>query len=359
MPPFGPVGGIYESVEMVEKRKLGALFIEILPGLLLVVMVGVAGFVFVSWSDSSVANPLVLSLLLGIFLRTSMGQIGRFKEGIEYAPRFFLPVGIVFYALKNLNFLRIVEASSQAGVVILILVMLTILVSIMLIGKWLGQRAQIACLVAVGSAICGASAIAITSPAINAKSDDVSISLLSVTITALFGLFILLPFLAIIMDLDSRQYSFFAGSLLQFTGFVKAAVSKTPFLAPTMSNSEMVLSALSFKALKYLALVIAIPVFSSMTRGKFYIPPILVLFLVSGIAGTVFYYIDEVAYSTALLPYITPAYSISWAIAMAAIGLNADLRELLSNSGARAMIMSFAGFFCAIAVFFAGLCFLT
>ena len=42
-------------------------------------------------------------------------------------------------------------------------------------------------------------------------------------------------------------------------------------------------------------------------------------------------------------------------MAMAAIGLNADIKKLLSNNGTKALIMAFGGFFAAIAAFFIGL----
>jgi uncharacterized integral membrane protein (TIGR00698 family) len=322
-------------------------------GLLISTVIGLGVNALVSLSGLSIADPLVVSLIIGIICRTVMGERQTFRDGVAFAPKVLLPIGIVFYALVNLNFMRLVESDLKANLLVLVIICAIFFV-VILLGTWLGQKKQITYLVGIGSAICGASAIAVTSPAVNAESDDISISLLSVTIAALFGLFILFPFIAVIMNFTGTEYSFFAGSTLQFTGFVKAAVGKTPFLNKFLSNDELATMALSFKALKYLALVIAIPLLSSLTRGKLYIPPVVVLFILSAIAGTTFYLFDKEGYTKNLIPVIEPVYTFSWSIAMAAIGLNANLTELLSNNGARALIMSFAGFFAAVTVFLIG-----
>ncbi|MBI5099191.1 MAG: hypothetical protein HZB30_08110 [Nitrospirae bacterium] len=52
---------------------------------------------------------------------------------------------------------------------------------------------------------------------------------------------------------------------------------------------------------------------------------------------------------------IEPGIIVASSIAMSAIGLNADVRELFSNNGAKALIMAFAGFLAATFTFVAGL----
>lgn len=90
-----------------------------------------------------------------------------------------------------------------------------------------------------------------------------------------------------------------------------------------------------------------------MVRGKIHVPWVLWAFLGAGILGTGIYAADRVFYSKTLVPWIRPIYNISWSIAMAAIGLNADVKQLLSNNGAKALIMAFGGFFAAaITAFF-------
>lgn len=78
-------------------------------------------------------------------------------------------------------------------------------------------------------------------------------------------------------------------------------------------------------------------------------------FLAAGLIGTWIYSTQGDIFQLKLAQYIQPVHTISWSIAMSAIGLNADVRELFSNNGAKALIMAFAGFIAATLTFLAGL----
>jgi uncharacterized membrane protein YadS len=53
--------------------------------------------------------------------------------------------------------------------------------------NWLLVSGKLGCLISSGSAICGASAIAVLSPAMDAEPEDTSVSLLVVTAVGLIG----------------------------------------------------------------------------------------------------------------------------------------------------------------------------
>ena len=101
-------------------------------------------------------------------------------------------------------------------------------------------------------------------------------------------------------------------------------------------------------------ILIAIPLFASLTQKRFYLPWTLWLFLGAGLLGTLLAVTHREFYSATLIPMVKPLYAVSWSIAMAAIGLNADVRQLLSNNGARALMVAFAGCGAAIATFLIG-----
>jgi uncharacterized membrane protein YadS len=176
-----------------------------------------------------------------------------------------------------------------------------------------------------------------------------------VALVAIVGLFIVLPFLGTLFDITREIYCLLAGSILQFTGFVEAAIGSMPYLKAHMPERELTSLALSVKAVRYLGLLIAIPLFASLVKRRVYIPWILWTFLGAGLLGTGIYYKNEIFYNDTVIPIIKPIYYISWSIALAAVGLNADAKELLSNNGAKAMVMAFGGFFAAAATFFIGL----
>jgi len=323
------------------------------PSLSLVALIGGLAYGLAALLNSPVADPLVIAMVAGVIVRTAVGRRRTLHEGFAAAPLMCIPAGITFYAVKNLNFIRYAEMQ-PASMILAALIVLVYFVTILVLGRLLGQKDRISYLTAAGSGICGASAIAIASPAVDADSDDISISLLAVTTAALVALFTLLPFVATTVGMTDQTYGRLSGSVLQMTGFVKAAVTSVPFLSRQLSDKELASLALSIKAARYLGLLIAIPLFASLVQKRFYIPWVLWLFLGAGLLGTAVYATHRSFYVATLIPVVKPIYGVSWSIAMAAIGLNADARQLLSNHGAKALIMAFAGCVAAIATFFIG-----
>ncbi len=323
------------------------------PGLSLAALIGVSTYGLTALLNSPVADPLVIAMAVGVIIRTAVGRQAKCHDGFAAAPLICIPAGITFYAVKNLNFVKYAQMP-PASIVLAALVVLVYFATILLLGRLLGQKDRISYLTAAGSGICGASAIAIASPAVDADSDDISVSILAVTVAALVALFTLLPFVATTVGMTDQTYGLLSGSVLQMTGFVKAAVASLPFLSRELSDKELASLALSIKAARYLGLLVAIPLFASLTRRRLYIPWVLWLFLGAGLLGTAVYAADKQFYVTTLIPTIKPIYGISWSIAMAAIGLNADVRQLLSNNGAKALIMAFSGCIAAIVTFFVG-----
>jgi uncharacterized integral membrane protein (TIGR00698 family) len=327
-------------------------FKEVSAGMAMAILIGLSGYAFTYILRSSLFDPLLIALILGIIMKSSTPNLKKYEPGISLASSIFIPVGIVFYGLNNLNFINLTELEPSRLLLLLTVVFIYFFV-ILVLGRLLKQREQITYLTASGSAICGASAIAVTSPAVEAEPDDVSISLLSVAVAAFVGFALILPFIAVLFDMNCKDYSFLTGSTLQFNGLVKVAEEYTPFLRKDMAPSEMLSLALSVKAGRYLGLLIGIPLFSSLIKKKLTCPWFLWAFLLAGLAGTWVYSTQGTSFHSALVLFINPVYTISWSIAMSAIGLRANVKELLSNNGAKALIMAFAGFFAAILTFLA------
>lgn len=324
---------------------------SVIYGILLTVIIGTFSYYIKELTGSGLADPLLIALLIGIALNLFISKNKKLLPGIKISPKIFIPIGIIFYGLKNLNFSKFSQVNISISVIIVVLIIIYY-ITIIIIGKLLRQKDEITYLTATGSAICGASAIAITAPAVKADDEDVSISLLSITIVAIFGLFMLIPLISITMSLDNQTYALLSASTLQFTGFVKAAVSIIPILETAMPHEDLLGFALSVKAVRYLGLLLAIPLFSSLIRKRLSLPWYLWTFLFAGIIGTLIYNNDKIFYSDTLVPVINPIYNILWATAMAAIGINSDLKSLLAENGLKALLMAFIGFIVVVIGFF-------
>ncbi|MBC8413203.1 MAG: putative sulfate exporter family transporter [Nitrospira sp.] len=323
-------------------------------GLFLAILLGISAYFFKLLTNSNMSNPLLAALIMGIIIRTSVKSSRKMAPAFAIAPQIFIPIGIFFYAVKNMNFVQFVDI--QPGIIgILIVIMAVYILVISWLGRQMNQKDKITCLIAAGSAICGASAIAIVAPAIDAESEDISISLLAVALAAFVGLFIIFPFIAILFNLSGETYAIMSGSVLQFTGSVKSAIDNIPYLSSGLPKEELASLALSVKAFRYAGLLVVLPLFASINKRKFHIPGVLWVFFLAGLMGTWISVSNVEFYKNTLIPIVNPIYNISWSIAMAAVGLNVDARMLMSNNGSKALVMAFAGFFIATVFFLAAI----
>ncbi len=319
-------------------------------GIIIAILIGITGYCIHVFFKYPALDPLVISLLLGIIVSSATAGREDFSSAYKYTPSVFIPFGIVFYGAHNLNFMKINEIDSWIFY-IMIPTILMYFISIILLGKIFKQRDKITYLIATGSGICGASAIVITSPAVDADSDDISISLLSVAIVAFSGVIMILPLIGAIYNLPFKIYSELAGSVVQLTGLVRLAPLVTHLqLNPNLS--DMIDLALLIKATRYLGLLITIPLFASMIKRRIYLPWYLWIFIASGVIGTFIYSSHNEFYSTVFVSYLKPLHGISWSIAMAAVGLNANIRHMLSTEGTKALVVSYSGFIIAVITFF-------
>jgi len=312
--------------------------------------IGLTAFTLTYVLRAAVLDPLLLSLLIGILLRALLkDRIIPTDAAVRVAHWLILP-GIICYAVANLEFATV--ASLPPHSLLLLAGVVTVSFgTIFLLGRHFGQTHAITSLVATGSAICGASAIAITAPAVRARSEDVSISLLAVTMAALMALFVALPFCGALLRMLPADYALMSGSLLQFTGFVKEAMTQYHAQSGGTGMVEATRLAMLVKATRYLALIVCIPLVASLARGRLTLPLSLWLYLGAGIGETLFHATNPLAYAMHLLPIAQLSYQLLWSVTMAAIGLSADLTDLLSVNGYRAFWMALAGFVTALLSF--------
>lgn len=162
-------------------------FPAVLPGLVLCAAVTLAAhlverlqlMIFGShWIES-----LVLAILIGIAVRSSVCLPQTFIPGIQFAAKTLLEIAVVLLG-ASLSTAAIRQAGLPLVGGIAVLVALSLAGSF-LIGRLFGLSASLATLVACGNSICGNSAIAAAAPVIGAKPDDIAAS---IAFTALLGI---------------------------------------------------------------------------------------------------------------------------------------------------------------------------
>lgn len=114
--------------------------------------------------------------------------------------------------------------SGKEGMLFTIVSVISVLFLGLLVGKILGIRLNISYLIASGTAICGGSAIAAVAPVIEAKDDEISVSLGTIFLLNAIALFIFPP-LGRLLELSQEQFGMWAAVAIHDTSSVVGAGS--------------------------------------------------------------------------------------------------------------------------------------
>lgn len=325
------------------KENIKGVIIAIVVGALVIMIPKVfpAAWPAYKFITSPILDPLLAALLIGILVRFFIKFSDKSIAGFKLTPMLFIPLGVIFYGAVNLNFVKFGTVDPMS-IFIIIFVFLAYSTFIYFLSTVFNIDSKTTYLITTGSVICGASAITIASDAVDAEPDQVSKSLISVFITALFALFVAFPLIVLIFKMTGMDYTIMSGALMQFTGLVKAAVMNHT------GDKNLADLGVSIKAIRYIFLLILIPLFSSFVKGKFHTPWYLWGFLA---AGLLFSFFPSLVKS--LNPILKPALDYLWGVSLAAIGLNANLKVLFSKDGMKTLLVSLISFLFAVFIFLA------
>ena len=200
---------------------------NVIPGLLIAFALAVAGNFLADRLALSLGlgagaiSGIMVAILLGLALGNLFKLPAALKPGIGFAVKRVLRLGIVLLGLK----LSIVEVGS-IGLKSLPVIMVTIPAAILIVtylGRRLGLPDRLGTLIAVGTSICGNTAIVAVSPTIGAKEEETSYAVACITV---FGLFAMLayPFVAHwLFGGDAFKAGLFLGSSVHDTSQVAGA----------------------------------------------------------------------------------------------------------------------------------------
>ena len=271
-------------------------------------------------------EPLVLAILLGAAVRTAWTPDTRFKAGIDFSAKTLLEVAVV---LLGASVSAATLSSLGVGFVlgIFALVALAIVVGFG-VGRALGLNPRMALLVACGNAICGNSAIAAVAPVIDADGKEVAAS---IAFTAVLGVIVVLalPLLGGLIHLNGLQYGALAGLTVYAVPQVLAAAA--PFGAVATQTGTVV------KLVRVLMLGPVILALSLIFRDRApnaakpglsrLLPWFIIGFLIM-IGLRSFDLIPQAA-----LAPMAAASSLLTVVAMAALGLQTDIRAVARAGG--------------------------
>ena len=239
------------AVAAASRFSLPQRFVELLPGVALLLTIGYSGrLIELSFNAYGKVNHLALpnieyvlwAIAIGLIVSNTVGVPKIFKPGIA-TYEFFLKFGIVLLGVRFL-----VGDVLKLGGISLVAVVLELAISIALM-TWLGRTFKLSpkltSLLAVGSSICGVSAIIAAKGAINAKDEDASFAIAAILALGAFGLFAY-PLIGHFVSLTDHAYGLWAGLSIDNTAEAVAAgnlwseqAGKVAVLAKTTRNSTI------------------------------------------------------------------------------------------------------------------------
>ena len=215
----------------LEKNLLGVTLNEtpsLLPGLLVGALLAwlsiwLSKFMGVTLLrfDKTPISAVMLGILLGLIIGAIVPMPAALKPGLRFAVKKVLRLGIIMLGIR-LTIFDVFKLGAY-GVPIVLFCIIGALFVTTRINKWLKLPERLGALIAVGTSICGVSAIVATGPAINAKDEEMTYA---VSVITIFGIIatLIYPYAANVIFMgDPVKAGLFLGTSIHDTSQVTGA----------------------------------------------------------------------------------------------------------------------------------------
>lgn len=314
---------------------------SILPGFIVALLVALSSMFLAKFVPALGAAPI--AIFLGMFVGNIFLNQKVFQRGYKFSESDLLSYSIVLLG-ATLSISTISEIGLN-GVIFIVLQMTATIIGALYIGKKLGFAQNFRFLMASGNAVCGSSAIAATAPVIDADDNDKGIAITIVNVTGIVLMF-LLPLLGdILYKNDTLHTSAIIGGILQSMGQVVASGA--------MVNEGVKDLSTIFKIVRIIFLVVVVFVFGHLKNKtnkeiaveevedvknrKIKVPWYVIgFFIMCGLFSVNIISSDL----SALCKEVSKVLEI---IALAAIGLRVNIRELIKQGKNATLYAMFVG----------------
>ncbi|TPJ35393.1 YeiH family putative sulfate export transporter [Mesorhizobium sp. B2-5-13] len=323
------------SVDLAQGRKrLDSLWNGIIPGIVLVAMITAVAFSARNVSGFALFSPMILAVVAGMVYSNVLGTPAHAKAGIAFSQKRLLRFAIVLLGFQLT--LGQVASIGAGGVGIVALTLGATFVFTITLGRLIGVDARLAQLIAAGTSICGASAIVATNIVTDARDEDVTYAVASIT---LFGTVAMLgfPLLAPLLGLDQHAFGLWAGASIHEV----AQVIGAGFQNGTQSGEIATVAKLTRVAM-LAPMVIALGLMARRgSRDQSAARPPMPWFVAAFVAVVALN--SLVAIAAEVKQAIVLATTIMLTMGLAAMGLQADISQLRSR-GLRPLALAFCAF---------------
>ncbi len=273
----------------------------------------------------------VIGLAIGVVVAVIRRPVEAMTPGIAFCAQRVLQVAVASLGLQ-LTLREAVSAGAQS-LPVLLGTLAICLCAAAAVGGSLHVRPQLRTLVGVGTAICGASAIAAITPVIDAAAADVAYALSTVFVFNAIAV-LLFPLLGHLLAMSQQGFGLFAGTAINDTSSVVAA----GYVYGQSAGQHAVVVKLT-RTLFIIPIALGLALRRAgpgKERGSVHLHHLVPWFLVAFVAASAL--VSVAPPPAALRPALTAAALFLITVALAAIGLSTDVRALRST-GPRPLVL--------------------
>jgi uncharacterized integral membrane protein (TIGR00698 family) len=294
-------------------------------------------------TPKSPISTVLIAILLGIVMGNAFTPRPGMMIGLDFTQQYILKLGIIFLGIR-LSFEELIKFGSIA-IPLIIFCIVGVLVLIKLLIKKVPISSKMSYLIAIGTSVCGATAIVATAPVINAKKSEVAYAIANITLFGVIAMLVYPYFAEWYFDGDALQVGLFLGTAIHETSQVAAAglIYDQQFNSPETLNVATVT-----KLIRNTFLVILIPLFAFLyNRGEikeknysilsifpYFVLGFIGMIIVRNVGDQIFsiensnFEVYEIWKN--FIGYIKILTTVSLTMAMAAVGISINLGDLKS-----------------------------
>lgn len=345
--------------------------VEILPGLILAIVVTIVGIQLTKWIATllglakSPVSAIMMAIILGIIMKNAIGVPKRCQSGVSFGLKKLLRFGIILMGIR-LSIFSVLKIGILSTGIVIVAIATGIFVTL-LVTRRLRLAARLGTLIGIGTGICGASAIVAMGPAIEAKEEEITYAVGTITIFGVVVMFIY-PYVShLILSMSHVESGIFMGTSIHETAQVAGAglmydqlwIRGKGLINPTGADVAIVT-----KLVRNAFMAVAIPLLSYLyirknqgTSGKrvsalslfpFFILGFIAMAIIRSVGD--YFVLNKSVGSVETWNYLTSLIK-HWsgyflAVAMAGVGLGTDIGKL-RQLGAKPF---YVGLFAALSV---------
>ena len=315
---------------------------------------------------SAIVLGILVTLLFPALTSKKFANGRGFEAGVKFTSKKLLQFSIILLGFE-MNFYNVVTVGRQSLLVMLFTFAAAFL-TVYFLGKALKLHGATTVLIGVGTSVCGASAIAAAAPVVGAKDEDISQAVSTIFLFNIIAVFIF-PILGRAMHMDDTSFGMWAGTAINDTSSVVAAGASWSNVAGSNAALAFATIVKLTRTLMIVPITLALAIYTSSRRkgdsvttgsnastsnsastngsastsdsakagdNKFSFVKIFPWFVIFFVAAALVNTFTGLPASVS--SGLTEAGKFLIVMAMGAIGLNTNLKKLISN-GARPLLL--------------------